>query len=190
MILNTIKYLITRRRFETREEFNNRIKFKKLIKKNNIIEIKHFHPNGEKFPETGSYFQKGGFMGDCVKNRKSFDTNVEKGGIVVFASTVNVTYEMVDKKVTEFNNQNKFGECISAFSVGNFFKGRYVDDDGNVYNPQSRSIEINGISSEALIEFVGATLAVALPSAVALPEIVLVKDLNLDKIYLVKIVCS
>jgi len=230
MVLNRIKYLLCRRDFETIEEFNKRMKFHKLSKKNNIIKIKHFHPDGEKFPETGSYFQKGGFMGDCVKNSKSFDTNVEKGGIIVFDTTVHLLLHRaeplllskygnvfeIDKKVNEFNNLNKSGECIGTFSIGNYFKGRYICEDGKIYNEKSISIEIDGISSEILIEFAGniakefmqrhcgldpqspkttedsdfrlndGVKGRSVGLAVALPETVLVKDLNLDKIYLVK----
>ncbi len=70
-------------------------------------------------------------------------------------------------------------DYIGAFSVGNFFSGRYIGDNSKVFDENSLSIEINGISSDALIYFA---------EEVAMEfnqETVLVKDLNLNKIFLV-----
>lgn len=75
-----------------------------------------------------------------------------------------------DKKVEDF---------IGAFSIGNFFKGRYVGDNGNIYNEKSISIEIGGISSEGLI-FFAEEIAREFHQ-----ETVLVKDFNQNKVFLV-----
>ncbi len=68
---------------------------------------------------------------------------------------------------------------IGAFSVGNFFSGKYVGDHSKCFDERSLSIEINGISSDALMYFA---------EEVALEfnqETILVKDLNINKIFLV-----
>jgi hypothetical protein len=70
-------------------------------------------------------------------------------------------------------------DYIGAFSIGNFFSGRYLDDKGKVYDEKSLSIEVNGISSKGLI-FLAEEIAREFKQ-----ETVLVKDLNLNKIFLV-----
>ena len=52
--------------------------------------------------------------------------------------------------INKFNNNG--GEYIGAYSVGNFFKGKYVGDNGEMFNDKSLSIEINGLSSESLLK--------------------------------------
>ena len=69
-------------------------------------------------------------------------------------------------------------ETIGAYSIGNAFKGRYVGDNGGEYNERSMTIEINGLSSEALL-YLGEMIARAFHQ-----ETVLIKDLNKNKIYL------
>ena len=68
-------------------------------------------------------------------------------------------------------------ERIGAYSVGNFFKGKYVGDNGEMYNDKSLSVEINGISSRNLLSFA------ELLAKEFMQETVLIKDLNLNKIY-------
>ena len=85
----------------------------------------------------------------------------------------------IHKVVNKFNdNVNKTEERIGAYSVGNFFKGRYVGDNGEMYNEKSLSVEINGISSMNLLSFA------ELLANEFMQETVLVKDLNMNKIYL------
>ena len=72
---------------------------------------------------------------------------------------------------------SKEGRCIGAFSVGHYFKGKYIGDKGNVYNEKSIAIEINGLSSKSLLT-IAAMIARKLRQ-----ETVLVKDLNKNKIY-------
>jgi len=231
MNINKIRYLLEGKNHESIEEFDNRMKFKKILKSGNIVEIKHFHPTGGKEVPNGSHYQKGGWFSECRINNNSFDTNVPKqtfhineggeyiikedvhhtqyglsdyrGGIVVFATTVNAVKlsdnsfvnkikqiikslqyrfgkdKKIDKTVSGFNKENKHDDFIGAFSVGNFFKGKYVGDNERVYNDRSLAIEINGISSEGLKEF-AENIANEF-----MQETVLVKDLNLNKIYLV-----
>lgn len=68
---------------------------------------------------------------------------------------------------------------VGSFSIGNFFSGRYIDDHNNVYNENSTSIELNGITSDALF-----VIAEEIANEFY-QETVLVKDLNKNKIFLV-----
>lgn len=176
-------------------------------------EIKHFHPSGKSMP-NGSHYQRGGFLNECQNNKDSFilDEGVHgeqygmqkfRGGIIVFSTDVNAVQmdnnkllnkikqlittfnyrvnrgKKIHKVVNKFNdNVNKTEERIGAYSVGNFFKGRYVGDNGEMYNEKSLSVEINGISSMNLLSFA------ELLANEFMQETVLVKDLNMNKIYL------
>jgi hypothetical protein len=88
--------------------------------------------------------------------------------------------------ISKFNlNKNKkikekqIEDYIGAFSIGNFFKGTYISDNEKQFNEKSLSIEINGISTEALI-YLAEEIAIDFKQ-----ETVLVKDLNKNKIFLV-----
>lgn len=88
--------------------------------------------------------------------------------------------------INRFNSNNekvlgsdKIEDYIGAFSIGNFFSGRYVDDNNNIYNEKSLSLEVNGISSSGLI-YLAEEIARDF-----IQETVLVKDLNNNKIFLV-----
>ena len=85
--------------------------------------------------------------------------------------------KIIHKQVNLFNDENS-EEYIGAYSVGNFFKGKYVGDNGEMFNEKSVSVEINGLSSRSLFK-----MAEMLAKAFR-QETVLVKDLNNGKIYL------
>ena len=92
----------------------------------------------------------------------------------------------LNKIITKFNSfSNKkiedrdIDDYIGAFSIGNFFSGRYVGDNDKTFNEKSLSIEINGISTDALI-YLAEEIATDFNQ-----ETVLVKDLNTSKIFLV-----
>lgn len=70
------------------------------------------------------------------------------------------------------------GEQLYAYSVGHAFRGKYQTDDGKLYDENSVTFEINCISSESLLK-----LAELVAKSFA-KEMVLVKDLNNNKIYL------
>ena len=92
-----------------------------------------------------------------------------KGGIIVFSTDVNAVdiskskivswfkkkYEtfynrlMKDRKLNDIIT-SKFSENIKGFTIGNFFKGRYVEN-GKIFDEKSTSIEILGVPSEILI---------------------------------------
>ena len=176
-------------------------------------EIKYFHPNGNTMP-NGSHYQRGGFINECKINKNNFmlDEGVHgeqygmkqhRGGIVVFSTDVNAVklndnklINKIKQLIITFNNRinrnkkihstinklnkeiRKSEERIGAYSVGNFFKGKYVGDNGEMYNDKSLSVEINGISSRNLLSFA------ELLAKEFMQETVLVKDLNMNKIYL------
>ena len=163
---------------------------------------------------NGSHYQRGGFINECKINKNNFmlDEGVHgeqygmkqhRGGIVVFSTDVNAVklndnklINKIKQLIITFNNRinrnkkihstinklnkeiRKSEERIGAYSVGNFFKGKYVGDNGEMYNDKSLSVEINGISSRNLLSFA------ELLTKEFMQETVLVKDLNMNKIYL------
>ena len=116
------------------------------------------------------------------------------GGIIVFSTDVNAietdsvkSLNKINRAIdTYINRLNKRpiirnvvnrifaegGECIGTYGVGNFFKGKYVGDKGEMYNEQSLAVEINGLSSGSLLN-VAEMIAHAF-----MQKSVLVKDLN------------
>lgn len=100
---------------------------------------------------------------------EQYELDKYKGGIVVFSTDVNasdinknkvknfimkkyltlVNRFMKNKKLTDIVTK-KFAGKINAFSIGNFFKGRYVSGD-KIFDEKSTSIEILGIDSNVLI---------------------------------------
>lgn len=101
-----------------------------------------------------------------------------RGDLVVFSTDVNAVkvndnklINKIKQLIATFNNRinrnkkihntinnlnkgiEKPEERIGAYSVGNFFKGKYVGDNGEMYNDKSLSVEINGISSRNLLSF-------------------------------------
>lgn len=123
-----------------------------------------------------------------------------RGGIIVFSTDVNAVeldknrlLNKVKQILATFKNRmnrgskihnvmNKYNqegdEYVGAYSVGNFFKGKYVGDNGEMYNERSLSVEINGLSSKALLR------VAELVAQEFNQETVLVKDLNKNKIYM------
>lgn len=91
----------------------------------------------------------------------------------------------LNKVITNFNQDDKMldkvgvEDYIGAFSIGNFFSGRYIGDNKKVFDEKSLSIEINGMSSKGLI-YLAEEFAMEFEQ-----EIVLVKDLNKNKYFLV-----
>lgn len=130
-----------------------------------------------------------------------------QGGMIVFATSVNavidkqetnkikaflqktyyslMNYAFKDKKLNALVIQwnKEFGQddnyLIGNFTVGNFFKGKYIGNNNEIYNDRSTSIEINDIPSEMLLLF-----AIEICKEFK-QETVLVKDFNTNKIFLV-----
>lgn len=176
-----------------------------------VKEIKYFHPSGMSMP-NGSHYQRGGFLKECKDNFNNYilDEGVHdeqygladyRGGIITFSTNVNavkfnsnIIVDKVKQAIETINNRLNYGnkihklinnfnsnneKYIGAYSVGNFFKGKYVGDNGEEYSEKSLSIEVNGLSSKSFLIF-----AEMLADAF-MQEIVLVKDLSKNKIYLV-----
>ena len=166
-------------------------------------------PNGISF-QRGGYIKecienKNSFILDeCVHN-KQYGLKKYRGGIIVFSTDVNVISDekgfnkikkkfenfwktlinriFVDKKIEKarrnFNNSND--ENFYAYSIGHCFRGKYQSDNNKVYDENSITFEINGLSSESLLK------VAELVAQYFEQETVLVKDLNKNKIYLADI---
>lgn len=161
-------------------------------------------PNGSHY-QRGGFIQEckknvESFTLDEGVHNNQYGLSDYRGGVIVFSTDVNAvemdknkilnkikqvltTFKYRYKKDTMLhsimNNFNsKGGEYIGAYSVGNFFNGKYVGDNGEMYNEKSLSVEINGLSSKGLLN-VAEMIAKAFQQ-----ESVLVKDLNKNKIYL------
>lgn len=122
-----------------------------------------------------------------------------RGGIIVFSTDVNAvklsdnafinkirqyveTFKnrwnkgsIVHSAINDFNTNS--AEYIGAYSIGNSFHGCYVGDNGEKYDEKSLTVEINGLSSDALLELA------ELICKHFKQETVLVKDLNKNKMY-------
>lgn len=131
-----------------------------------IKELDYFPTNGIiKLPDT-NFYHKGGLMRESSLNKQNFTTNASSGGVIVLSK---------DSMV----NLSNYLKGNTNHSIGKFFKGRYVSENGEVYNEKSTSIEINGISTDALI-YLAEEIAIEFQQ-----ETVLVKDLNENKLYLI-----
>ena len=150
----------------------------KVCNKTSVREVKYFHPSGKSLP-NGSHIQRGGFLHECRQNKEAYvlDESVHgeqhglakyRGGVITFPAGINAL---------EWSDKDNFG---GAYSVGHCFKGKYVSDNGETYDETSFSIEVNGLSSQSLLQ-----LAEHLAETV-LQKTVLVKDLNNGKIFLVE----
>jgi len=172
-----------------------------------VREVKYFHPSGRSLP-NGSNIQRGGFLNECRQNKNAYtlDESVQhglakfKGGVVTFPADINTVQMDSDALANEIKQgvetfRKQFGknklnkvvgifthseeEYIAACSVGYFFHGSYLGDNGAVYNERGMSVEVNGLSSRSLVKLAGYM------AKLLRQETVLVKDLNTEKIFLV-----
>ncbi len=171
-----------------KECIDNKDKFKTgnyqfLIKENSDV-IEAIHPE-----QYGMFDYRGGIVVfstdvNSLQISKNKLTNWLKKKMKTYMNRFFVKSKLA-KLVGKFNKADKtlggdeVSDYIGAFSIGNFFSGRYVGDDGNTFNEKSISIEINGISSKGLI-YLAEEIAREFNQ-----ESVLVKDLNKNKIFLV-----
>jgi hypothetical protein len=155
--------------------------------------IKYFHPKGMSLP-NGSYYKKGVFINECSENKDKFvfhtSTNEEapkipqyRGGMLVFmASAVQNPNNEIKGAVRRFINakQKHFpNDIIVIYPWNKSFKGKFIGNNGEVFNNKSICLEISGLSCHGLLE-----LADMLTERFG-QKAVLVKDLNQDEIYLV-----
>jgi len=121
----------------------------------------------------------------------------DKGGIIVFSVNINAVQLSNNKVVRYIKNSletlknklfkdRKINKVLSNYdevygvTIGNFVKGRYKSENGNLFDESSLSIEIIGITQEVLNR-VAKELAKMFQQ-----ETVLVKDYTSNRIYLVK----
>ena len=194
------------------ERGKNELENRLIEKSTPFHEVKYFHSSGKSMP-NGINYQRGNYIHECSINATKFQSTLNegihgeqyglvkyRGGMIVFSTDVNAV-EMAQNKilnklkqiittyknslnngkiihniVNQYNSQND--EYIGAYNVGNFFYGKYVGDNGEMYNEKSLTVEVAGLSSRSLL-----TLA-ELIAKTFMQETVLVKDYNLNKIYL------
>ena len=97
--------------------------------------------------------------------------------IVTFNNRLSRGKKLYNRNSKSYENIENKGDRIDAYSIGNFFKGKYVGDNGEMCDEQSIAVDVNGISSKYLLDFVE-----LLPYEL-MQETVLAKDLNTNKIY-------
>ncbi len=97
------------------------------------------------------------FMYAAIKteNRPVFAANTEsakdrevpddmKGGIIIFPQGADAPLSDIGKIAQKYDP--------AGWTIGEFFKGRYTAKNGKVYSEDSLSVEITGVSDDALIE--------------------------------------
>ena len=112
-----------------------------------------------------------------VNNRTIFASNIEgeidlnvpddkKGGIIVFAQEENAEllseiklekwirqrFSASENNTSGLNDRGVQNRDFVGWTIGRFFPGRLTDKDGTVYSGDSLSVEIIGISDDALAE--------------------------------------
>lgn len=83
----------------------------------------------------------------AAKNKGATEPGIpydKKGGIIVFPHGFDPVLSDIEKAV----NKHDF----SGWTIGRFLKGSYTAKNGNVYSEDSLSLEITGVSDEALFE--------------------------------------
>ena len=103
---------------------------------------------------------------DGTGDWEAFDD--KKGGIIVFSQNENVDRPSNNKliywarqRLSSYNDKTS-GESakdklshkhnIVGWTIGNFFKGSYTGEDGEIFSEDSLSVEIIGVSDDSLIE--------------------------------------
>ena len=99
---------------------------------------------------------------------RSFDSESEKGGIIVFSTDVNAVkqsdnkiIDWVTKKWKTLRNRLLKGGMldkvadrndVSAMTVGKFLQGRYKSNNGSVFTENSVSVEVLGVDDKTLFQ--------------------------------------
>ena len=143
-------------------------------------EIKYFSPDGKGMPNSIG-FQRGGFLHECKKNREAFEIDLpvcpvhnttmgHQGGIIVFST---------DAVANSPECEDLLHDIVPsvACSVGNAFMGQYVGSKGELYNKDSMTVVVHGLTIKELFR-----LAEMLSKTLH-PTGIIVKDLNTMKIY-------
>lgn len=118
-----------------------------------------------------------------LSKKKLYNWFLKKGKTILLRFLAKNKINTVIKNFNDTPKKSLGGEnvddYIGAFSIGNFFSGRYIGDNNKVFDENSISIEVNGLSSKGLI-YLAEKIAQEFHQ-----ETVLVKDLNVNKIFLV-----
>ena len=176
-----------------------------------IREIIYFHPTGLSLPNGSHIQRGGFLnQCRQNRNAYTLDEAVygvqhhlarSRGGVVTFPADAvaaqmgpEVFADEIGQGVESFNLYGKekvirifrlfnngVEESVGAYSIGNFFHGRFVGDNGEVYDARSVSVEVNGLGSRSLLRFAD-FIAKRFRQ-----ESLLVKDLNTEKIFLVSL---
>ena len=146
-------------------------------------EIKYFSKDGRSLP-NGVGFQRGNFLKECADNANSFvlsevmfsgqkSTNGKREGVIILPANTNNNHN--DDIITQ-----SIATISQAYSIGNAFRGRYIGVYDEIYDKNSITIEVNGLSRGGLYRF-ATSVARALHQ-----KALIVKDLNSNKIYYYK----
>ena len=146
-------------------------------------EIKYFSRDGRTMP-NGIGFQRGNFIKECADNANSFalteavfcgqkSPNGKHDGVIILPANTN--YNLNDDAITQ-----SIATISQTYAVGNAFRGRYIGVHDEIYDKNSITIEVNGLSRGGLYRFT-TSVASALHQ-----KALIVKDLNSNKIYYYK----
>jgi len=120
----------------------------------------------------------------------------EKGGVIVFATSVNAVklsnnkiinflkqqYQTIKNKLEHDSKIYKIAKAFEVmnYSIGNFLKGKYVADNGELFTDKSLCLELIGVQEDRIIT-IGEEICKEFKQ-----ECVLVKLYTSNKIVLVK----
>ena len=156
----------------------------KRCRRRQFCEIKYFSRDGCSLP-NGAGFQRGNFIKECADNANSFVLseavfcgqklqNGERGGVIVFPVSANTRLDR--DKISLW--LATLSQGVVAYAIGNTFGGEYIDDNNELYDERSITIEFGCMASKDLLHF-AKRLAKELHQ-----NSILVKDLNDNKIYI------
>ncbi|MBR5862989.1 MAG: hypothetical protein IKY76_00320 [Alistipes sp.] len=153
--------------------------FAKIIKhlpRRHFREVKYFSPDGRDMP-NGVGFQRGNFIKSCADNARNFTLSPashsanSRVGVIVFPSNI---LSIDCGAIT-----HHLATCKSpTHTLGNAFRGRYVNPNGAIYDSTSITIELHNLSTRSLLR-----LANHLSRTLNQPSI-LVKDFAGNKLVL------
>lgn len=136
----------------------------------NFGEIRYFHPSGRIALPNGHPIQKGGFLRECRINSNSFETSLCSGYCIVLPATLP---EITPNVISDF-----FADIYGSYTIGNYFKGTYITDSGEIFSYKSIAIGLNGLSNEKLT-----ILTERISKRLSLNR-VLIKDFSNNKIFI------
>lgn len=96
--------------------------------------------------------------------------DMDKGGVIVLSTDVNAVrqderkiVDFLKKKLSTYKNRLSYGKMINkrakefediyAWTIGKFLSGRYKSKDGTIFDENSISVELLGVSTDTLISF-------------------------------------